>query len=289
MDFDEAARIVEGIPAPHTSARRGRVLYEHIRENRPQNLLELGTARGGSAVFIAAALEAAGTGHLTSVDSTRWQWLDPTPQEVLQRAGLSDRVTLDKGFSTYTWFLKSEIENRLDAAGSVQPEYDFIFLDGSKNWSTDGLAVILAEKLLRPGGWLLLDDLGWNYEKHCEEPRHYEIEIAGLSDEERTQPHLRAVLDLLIRTNPAFDQIMVQDNWWGWAHKSALTSRGTKGGVLSGRHQARGARARMRQMGRPVWRRLPPAAQHRIRGLGHTAARPLRDRGGSLHGRDYNG
>ena len=32
MDFEEAARIVEGIPAPHTSASRGRVLYEHIRE-----------------------------------------------------------------------------------------------------------------------------------------------------------------------------------------------------------------------------------------------------------------
>ena len=47
MDFDEAARIVEGIPVPHTSASRGRVLYEHVRESRPENLLELGTARGG--------------------------------------------------------------------------------------------------------------------------------------------------------------------------------------------------------------------------------------------------
>ncbi len=79
MDFDEAARIVEGVPVPHISAGQGRVLYQHIRENRPGNLLELGTARGGSAVFIAAALEANGAGHLTSVDSTRWQWLDPTP------------------------------------------------------------------------------------------------------------------------------------------------------------------------------------------------------------------
>jgi predicted O-methyltransferase YrrM len=232
MDFDEAARIVEGIPVPHTSASRGRVLYEHIRENRPQNLLEMGTARGGSAVFIASALEANGTGRLTSVDSTRWHWLDPTPQEVLGKAGLSDWVTLDKRFSTYTWFLKTEIEKRLDAAGSVQPEYDFIFLDGSKNWSTDGLAVVLAEKLLRPGGWLLLDDLGWNYEKYCEAPRHYEIDIAKLSDEERTQPHLLAVFDLLIRTNPEFDQIVVQDNWWGWAHKSPHTSRSARGGVL---------------------------------------------------------
>ena len=107
MDFDEAARIVGGIPVPHTSASRGRVLYEHIRGSRPENLLELGTARGGSAVFMAAALEANGAGHLTSVDSTRWQWLDPAPLEVLEEAGLSNWVTLDKRFSTYTWFLKS--------------------------------------------------------------------------------------------------------------------------------------------------------------------------------------
>src|SRR5919201_5142658 len=280
MDFGEAAQIVEGIPAPHTSVGRGRVLYEHIRENRPEKLLELGTARGGSAVFIAAALEANGAGHLTSVASTRWQWLDPTPREVLEKAGLNDRVTLDKRFSTYTWFLKAEIEKRLDAAGSVQPEYDFIFLDGAKNWSTDGLAVILAERLLRPGGWLLLDDLGWNYEKHCDAPTHYEIEIAKLSDEERIQPHLRAIFDLLIRTNPAFDRFVVQNNWWGWARKSPHVSRRTTGGVLSGRNDARGARARLRQVGRQAWRHLPPAAGRRIQALRRTAARPSQNGNG---------
>jgi predicted O-methyltransferase YrrM len=251
------------------------VLYEHIRNNRPGDLLELGTGRGGSAVFMAAALEANGVGHLTSVDSTRWQWLDPTPREVLEKAGLSSWVTLDKRFSTYTWFLKAEIEKRLDAAGSVQPEYDFIFVDGCKNWSADGLAVVLAERLLRPGGWLLLDDLGWNYEKHCEAPRHYEIEIAKLSDEERTQPHLRAVFDLLIRTNPAFDQFVVQDYWWGWARKSPHVSRRTRGGVLSGRNEARGARARLRQVSQRVWLHLPPTAQRRIQGIRHAAARLL--------------
>jgi len=225
---------------------------------------------------MAAALEANGSGHLTSVDSTRWQWLDPTPREVLEKAGLSSWVTLDRRFSTYTWFLKAEIEERLDEAGSPQPEYDFIFLDGSKNWSVDGLAVVLAERLLRPGGWLLLDDLGWSYEKHCEAPRHYEIEIAKLSDEERIQPHLRAVFDLLMRTNPAFDQLVVQDNWWGWARKSPHVSRRTRGGVLSGRSGARGARARLRQVSRRVWLHLPPATQRRIRGLHRTAARVSR-------------
>jgi hypothetical protein len=131
-------------------------------------------------------------------------------------------------------------------------------LDGSKNWSTDGLAAVLAERLLRPGGWLLLDDLGWNYEKHCEAPMHDEIEIARLSDEERIQPHLHAVFDLLIRTNPAFDQFIVQDNWWGWARKAPHVSRRARGGVLSGRNEARGARARLRQISRRAWLYLPP-------------------------------
>jgi predicted O-methyltransferase YrrM len=235
MQFEEAARIVAEVPPPHIPARRGRLLYEHIRKNRPEKLLELGTARGGSAVFLASALEANQAGHLTTVDSTRWTWSDPTPQEVLDRAGLSHRVTFDKRFSTYSWFLKTEIEQRLTGDGTVRPEYDFIFLDGAKNWSTDGIAVVTAEKLLKPGGWLLLDDLGWNYGEHASDSAwHYEIEIAKLSDAERTEPHLRRVFDLLIRTNPAFDEFVIQDNWWGWARKSQAAGP-ADGGVLCGR------------------------------------------------------
>jgi predicted O-methyltransferase YrrM len=181
---------------------------------------------------MASALDENGTGHLTSVDSTRWQWLNPTPGEVLDQAGLRKYVTLDKNYSTYAWFLERELESAIDAAGSVQPKYDFIFLDGAKNWSTDGITVIVAERLLRPDGWLLLDDLGWTYEKHCaNQTRHYEIDLTKLSDSERTQPHLRAIFDLLIRPNSAFDEFVVQDDWWGWAHKSPEPGRLANGNV----------------------------------------------------------
>jgi len=119
VDFPEAAQIVYGLPLPHTHRKRGRSLYQHIIRNRPEALLELGTARGGSAVFIAAALQANGTGHLTSVDSLRWQRTDPSPHEVLEKAGLRDWVTLDANYSTYTWFLKAEIEKRLGRSATV--------------------------------------------------------------------------------------------------------------------------------------------------------------------------
>lgn len=221
MKFSEAALIVSKIPRPHIPAVRGRVLYDHLREQKPENVLELGTARGGSAVFIAAALEANGRGHLTTVDSTRWNFRDPRPQEVLEGAGLSHRVTFDKQSSTYSWFLKCELEKATDEAGKIHPKYDFIFLDGAKNWGTDGITVVVAEKLLRPGGWLLLDDLGWTYANHKNKQVHYEIDINKLSESERCQPHLQAIFDLLIRTNPAFDHFLIQDDWWGWARKSA--------------------------------------------------------------------
>jgi predicted O-methyltransferase YrrM len=268
---------VSALPRPHTFAKRGRLLYEHIRENKPGNVLELGTARGGSAVFISAALEANGSGHLTSVDSLRWMWEDPTPLEVLEKAGLGDLVTLDRRFSTYTWFLKAEIEKHLDDAGWVRPAYDLIFLDGSKSWSTDGLAVVLAEKLLRPGGWLLLDDLGWTYEdfeRKRNRQLHYDTDIPQLSAEERVQPHLRAIFDLLMRTNPVFDRFVVQDDWWGWAHKSTDKLRLRSGGVLSGWATGPGApQSRLRRPRGGVSRHLPPRARRRLRQLERTLAR----------------
>lgn len=283
MQFAEAADLVKAIPVPRTHPTRGRVLYRHIRRTKPKKLLELGTARGGSAVYTAAALEANGAGHLTTVDRLTSSFADPTPEEVLDKAGLSDWVTLDRSFSTYTWFLKSEIEKNLRKDGTVRPVYDFIFLDGCKNWSTDGLAVVLAEKLLRPGGWLLLDDLGWSYGKHPKKSRHYGIEIATLSDEEREQPHLRAIFDLLIMNNPAFDDFVIQDDWWGWARKSPTARRGGAG-VLSGKPMARdeptpsqpsgttspSVRTRLVQQ---VGRRMSPEARSRVRALQRKAAR----------------
>jgi predicted O-methyltransferase YrrM len=280
VEFREAAQTVYGLPLPHTHTRRGRTLYNHVIRNRPGAVLELGTGRGGSAIFIAAALQANGTGHLTSVDSPRWQSHDPSADEVLEKAGLREWVTLDASYSTYTWFLKAEIEKHRGPSGTVQPVYDLIFLDGAKNWTTDGLAVVLAERLLRPGGWLLLDDLGWTHGKGGRRSHHYDVRLDKLSEEELAEPHLRAIFDLLIVTNPSFDRFRIQDDWWGWAHKSALESRHHRGGVLSGRPRPRRPPAEpaagpppARRMRDRVWRRLPPRARRTIRGVRDRARR----------------
>jgi hypothetical protein len=100
----------------------------------------------------------------------------------------------------------------------VQPLYDFVYLDGSKNFTVDGLAVVLIEKLLRPGGWLLMDDLYWRYGDDRDETDG--VAHRSLSPEERAVPHLKEVFDLIVRQHPSFTETKIQDEWWGWARKA---------------------------------------------------------------------
>src|SRR5947209_7841676 len=113
MRFEEVAERVQGIP--FMTPVLGRRVYEHIRSNPPAEVLELGTAHGVSASYIAAALEANGEGHLTTVDHAGAAY-DPSPEEVLERAGVAHRVTVVRRHSSYNWFLKEQVEDASDDA-----------------------------------------------------------------------------------------------------------------------------------------------------------------------------
>lgn len=66
MEFETVAAAVHGIP--FMSPELGRRVYEHIRTGNVENVLELGTAHGVSAAYMAAALEAKGRGQVVTVD-----------------------------------------------------------------------------------------------------------------------------------------------------------------------------------------------------------------------------
>ena len=204
---------------PFMTPAHGRRVFEHVRGTRPQQILELGTAHGVSAAYMAAAVAANGQGHVTSVDYSAAAF-DPTPADVLTGLGLRERVTLVHDYSAYTWFLKERIEEQSDAAGNCEPLYDFCYLDGCKNWNIDGLAVFLVEKLLHPGGWLLMDDLEWRYADHpWHAPGGDGRPLGALAEPERNEPHLRAIFELIVRQHPSFTTFRIEDEWYGWARK----------------------------------------------------------------------
>jgi hypothetical protein len=220
VDFETVAREIDGVP--FMSGHEGRIVYEHVRRTRPEQVLDLGTAHGVSAAYIAAALEANGRGHVTSVESSGVTFDDPAPAELIERIGLAHRVTFDRSYSTYTWFLKEQIEARSDNAGNCEPLYDFCYLDGAKEWTIDGLAVLLVEK-------------------------------AQMSQRERSEPHIRAVFDLILKQHPSFTNFRIQDGWWAWAQKAPgqprrmeiETTRSLRSFVVAGmRHAKRRVAAR---------------------------------------------
>lgn len=242
MRFEDVAAAVAGVP--YMSPAQGRMIFDHLCAQRPSAVLELGTARGVGAAYMAAALEANDHGELESVESSGVRFEDPGPEDVLARAGLSHRVRLDRSFSTYTWFLKEKIQERADSSANCEPCYDFVYLDGAKNWTVDGCAIFLIEKLLRPGGWLLMDDLGWSYGAAGKAVADG-VRVAEMSPRERAEPHLQAVFDLLVTQHPSFTELRVQDGKWGWARKapgeprklSIETTRSLSALALAGVHR----------------------------------------------------
>jgi predicted O-methyltransferase YrrM len=217
MDFERVVDAVQGLR--NMLPEQGRRIYDHIRATRPAEVLELGTSYGVSAAYMAAALdENGGPGRVTTIDHIR----SNSPNELLSR--LDPAVAARIEFvripdSSYTWWLKERLAERTDAAGHTEPLYDFCFLDGAHNWTIDGLSVLLVEKLLKPDAWLLLDDLDWVYRSDPHGLRERGV-FFPLSDAERAQPHIRDVFDLLIKPNPAFGDIRVEDNTWAWARKT---------------------------------------------------------------------
>lgn len=204
----EAQAIVEGIGGG-TSSARGAEIHRFVRENRFDNCLELGFAHGVSSVWIASALEANGSGSLTSVDILSAHDRSPTAAATVDRADLTSRVELVYEETSYTWFLHRKLREQL-RDHAIEPLYDFVFIDGAHTWDADGFAFLLVDRLLKPGGWILLDDMDWTLDAE---------RFPEVPDAQRQFPHVQEIWDLLVGTDARYD-VLRSDGQWGWAQKS---------------------------------------------------------------------
>jgi predicted O-methyltransferase YrrM len=217
MTFDDALKHLRGIP--HISDIQGRELYEFVRREKPRSCLELGHAHGVSSAYIAAALDEVG-GHLDTVDLELSADLAPNLETLLSNMGLRGLVSIHREVNSYTWFLKKKIAAQ-STDRRCQPCYDFCFIDGAKNWTIDGLAFFLVDKLLNDNGWILFDDYSWTYEKYLRRKEVMDgITIRKLGPDERAEPHVALIYQLLVRQHPSYSNFIVQSNWWAWAQKT---------------------------------------------------------------------
>lgn len=219
MKFNDVASQLEGIP--YTSPQMGKVLYDFIMDTQPNQCLELGFAHGVSSCYLAAALQELNRGHLTSIDLEMSQNLHPSIELLLSRTGLGDWVTVVRERTGYNWFLKKKIEAAM-VEHQCQPIYDFCFIDGAKNWTIDGFAFFLVDKLLRQRGWIVFDDHSWSYaqiEAQTGKKVSDGINHCELSDEERIQPHIEEIFQNLVICHPNYSNFKVVDDKFAYAQK----------------------------------------------------------------------
>lgn len=139
-----AANAREGLPAIDVSPAQGRMLELLARGVRSQQILEIGTLGGYSAIWLARALP--DDGHLVSLE------LDPKYAAVarsnIERAGLGEKVEIMVG----------EAVGSLTALEANEvPRFDFIFVDADKeNYST---YLDYAVRLSRPGAMVIFDNV----------------------------------------------------------------------------------------------------------------------------------
>jgi len=215
MDFEQVADIVDGIP--HTSRKHGRALYDLVRGYRLRNCLELGFAHGTSSCYIAAALHEEGMGFLTTIDNQAALRRKPDIFTLLEKTGLQTYVHPIFANTSYNWELMKMIEKRTaDPAG--QPLFDFCFVDGAHTLEADGLAFFLVEKLLKPGGWLLFDDLWWTFAS-SQSMRNTDL-VKNMPEDERATQQVAKVFELLVQQHPCFGDFKIEGSW-GWARKKA--------------------------------------------------------------------
>jgi predicted O-methyltransferase YrrM len=218
MRFEEANNQLKGIP--HIGEEQARELYQFVLREKPENCLELGHAHGASSAYIAAAL-AEFNGHLDTVDLLSAAERKPNLETLLSTLGLERFVTIHREVNSYTWFLKKKIATQ-SKGGNCEPCYDFCFVDGAKNWTMDGLAFFLVDKLLEENGWILFDDYNFTYEKYLKRREMLDgISLRQLGSDQLAEAQVEQIFNLLVRQHPSYSNFIVQSNCWAWAQKTA--------------------------------------------------------------------
>ncbi len=191
----------------HMSPAQGETIFDFVLEHQPKDCLELGFGHGVSSCYIAGALRVLSQGKLTTVDIDAAKQREPRIEDLVRKLRLGRYVNPIFEPQSYTWFLMRAIERRR--------QFDFCFIDGAHTWDTDGFAFFLVDRLLRPGGWIVFDDLDWSYSVS---PSLKDADWVKAKPEiEQKTKGVRKVFDLLVRRHADYQTHEL--NGWGYAQK----------------------------------------------------------------------
>jgi predicted O-methyltransferase YrrM len=251
---EDVTAAVYGLSA--TTAERGRVLAEMVRDHGARDVLVVGFDRGVSSCYLAAALGV--EGHVVTVGFAHRAAMSPSIDELLATCGLSDRATVFYEFLSYNWRLQHFLAQR------PRPQFDLVLINGRHLWDTEALAFLLAEQLLAPGGYMILAALHWRLAKSAA----LASATTHVPQDIRDSKQVYMVFEQLVADHPHIAECW-EDGQWGFVRKRDdagvrdLAARAEANRLLRQQAGATAQRARL-ALESQNWRRL--AAPHPVTG-----------------------
>jgi predicted O-methyltransferase YrrM len=182
---------------------QGRQMWELIHENQPRNILELGFLHGVSTCYIAAALRSIGQGMVTAVDLESVRHANPSADQLLSELDLVRFAEVIYEPRSYLWFMMELLKRHSD------PVFDMCYIDGAHDWYTDGFAFLLVDRLLKPGGVVVFDDIDWTFGRS----KFYagSEALAKMPEHEIHTPQVRMIIELLVKRTSTYTQLEEQN------------------------------------------------------------------------------
>lgn len=188
------------------------MLRDLILRERLTSLLELGTFHGKSTTYLASFLEEQGEGHITTLDRDACLGLSPNVEEMLEEFGLRHRATIRLHPRTFTMTLMQMLEER------PLPQFDFCYFDGAHTWDGTGFCFLLVDLMLKPGAWVVFDDLDWTLAGSVRTDPNRAKHYKAYTSEEMEMPQVRKVFEVLVKKK-GYKNMSEPGHHWGVAQK----------------------------------------------------------------------
>lgn len=115
-------------------------------------------------------------------------------------------------FNSYAWVVAQLAFERLKNSLDL-PMFDFVYLDGAHTFHHDAPACAVLKEMLKPGGYIVFDDMYWTFSKSPTMNPDRKPEIRkDYSDEQLTLPHIERVVRLLMETDSRFEQVYLDQS-----------------------------------------------------------------------------
>lgn len=150
------------IPRMLSGHIQGRILSMMSHMIQPENVLEIGTYTGYSALCFAEGLTENGVIHTIDINEE----LEPMVKRYIDKANLSDRI-------------HQHIGNAMDIIPSLDTTFDMVFIDADKTNYSNYFDLVIDK--VRPGGYIIADNVLWSG-KVVDEKESNDPDTAALKD-----------------------------------------------------------------------------------------------------------